>query len=96
MGHSVYHEEQEEAEEIEESNKIDNAEHESYKRGFKAGQFSEREKTKRGNEMSKCELCEMETENISEHDDCNGQPHLVCDFCWENLEETSYEPLVVE
>jgi hypothetical protein len=46
--------------------------------------------------MTKCELCGFENEDLLEKDDCNGQPHLVCERCWENLGNDSYEPTVVE
>lgn len=44
--------------------------------------------------INACELCGMSGEelNIRERDDCDGKPHLVCQYCWEILNEN--EPAI--
>lgn len=42
--------------------------------------------------VNACELCEMSGEelNIRERDDSDGRPHLICECCWDGLND--YEP----
>ena len=44
--------------------------------------------------VNACELCGMNGEefNIRERDDCDGQPHLICEGCWDRLLKGNDEP----
>jgi len=44
--------------------------------------------------VHRCELCGFSGEelNIRERDDDQGQPHLICEGCWERLLQDDYEP----
>jgi len=45
--------------------------------------------------INKCELCGLSGEelNIRERDDDDGRPHLICESCWNTLNEPTDQDL---